>query len=193
MIDDLLTVAKLEEGALAADRQPTVLRELFDQVARTAAPVAARKQTRLEIDCDAALTASLDARLLQRLLDNLVSNAQRFTKAGGVVQLEARVDAPSLVIGVHNDGPPIPVSERPRLFDKFQQVDAKRDRRSGFGLGLYLCRIVAEAHGGSIAIEDPPAGTVPSSCASRSGPPEGGFPGASNAPTVGCLAPRRSA
>lgn len=156
MIDDLLTVAKLEEGALSADRQPTVLRELLDQVARTAAPVAARKQTRLEIDCDAALTASLDVRLLQRLLDNLVSNAQRFTKAGGVVQLEARVDAPSLVIGVHNDGPPIPVSERPRLFDKFQQVDAKRDRRSGFGLGLYLCRIVAEAHGGSIAIEDTP-------------------------------------
>jgi two-component system, OmpR family, heavy metal sensor histidine kinase CusS len=156
MIDDLLTVAKLEEGRMTALRAPTSLRDLLDQVVRTAGPVAESREAHLEIACDAELTPPLDPRLMQRLLDNLVANALRFTPPQGRVRIEGRWSGRQLVVGVHNDGPTIPDEARRRLFQKFEQASPGQDRRRGFGLGLYLCRLVAEAHDGDIGIEDVP-------------------------------------
>ena len=88
---------------------------------------------------------------IRRVLQNLLDNAIRLSEPGKGLSLE--VDAPESTyvrVCVHDQGPGIPEPERDRLFYRFVQG---RGRRGGAGLGLYLCRQIVEAHGGSIHVE----------------------------------------
>ena len=104
------------------------------------------------------LCASLDRELVERVLDNLLSNALRFVKAGDRVELSAAQEEGRLVLRVRNSGAPLPAELRPILFNRFSTQGARG--RGNAGLGLYFCRLVAEAHGGSIALEDAPGWNV---------------------------------
>jgi signal transduction histidine kinase len=100
---------------------------------------------------------NVDRALFLRVLSNLVDNALKFTPDGGRVQLWARCDpevAPDmLLVGVRDTGPGIPPEYLDRVFEKFQQLPSTRGRRRGTGLGLSFCKLVVEAHGGSIWVE----------------------------------------
>jgi two-component system, sensor histidine kinase and response regulator len=98
------------------------------------------------VDCEPDLTGDFDRALIERVLHNLVGNAARYSRPGGSMTVAARRwDDRGIEISVTNTGPPISETIRPHLFEKHARgAGAKR------GMGLYFCRLVAEAHGGTV-------------------------------------------
>ncbi|HTP50248.1 MAG TPA: HAMP domain-containing sensor histidine kinase [Anaeromyxobacteraceae bacterium] len=155
MIGDLLVVSRLEEG-LAAEAAPVEVKPLLVSAVR-AAEARAGSAVRLEVRAPEA-RASLDGPLVRRMIDNLLSNAIRHVGEGDRIELSAEPLDAGLRIAVRNTGPPVPEEARAYIFEKHVS-QGRRDWRNA-GLGLYLCRLVAEAHGGSIAVRDRPGWNV---------------------------------
>lgn len=156
LIGDLLTSGRLElavrPAGAAGPAIPRAEVELRPLLARAAGKVDAR------VDCADDLAIAADALLLERLLANLLHNARRACPEGQVV-VSARIEGETAVLAVEDEGPGIAVEDRSVIFDPFTRLDAARARdHGGVGLGLYLCRQIAEAHGGTIAAEDRPGG-----------------------------------
>jgi signal transduction histidine kinase len=150
MIGDLLVLPRLERGELRGRFATERIRDLLEAVARATELRAAANDLRLLVDVPPDLVAWIDAFLVRRMVENLVSNALRHASRGGRVELSARVEGGRLRLAVRNDGPAIAAEIRPRLFEKYATHGAGDHRNSG--LGLYLCRVVAELHGGRIGI-----------------------------------------
>ncbi|MFP2930306.1 sensor histidine kinase, partial [Pyxidicoccus sp. 3LG] len=156
MISDLMDVPRLEEGRLEPRKVPFRVDRLLDEVRRSLEGAARARKLTLDVATPEALELVGDSELLVRVVENLATNALRYTPTGGRVRLEAGVDAGHHWLAVRNDGPPIAPETRERIFDKFVQGEAEKDSRRGYGLGLYFCRLAAEAHGGRLAVEDMP-------------------------------------
>lgn len=159
MIGDLLNIPRLEQGAVALSRHACSMGGLVDQVIRTHGTRASAEGISLSQSVDRALGGSIDRELVWRLLDNLVSNALRFVTAGQRIDISCEASANDVILRVRNNGPVIPPELRAQLFTKFSQHGHKRGFHN-VGLGLYFCRLVAEAHGGTILCEDDPAWPV---------------------------------
>jgi signal transduction histidine kinase len=125
-------------------------RALLEQVARAAALRAADRAVTVEVAADPDLMAPLDLDLARRLLENLAGNALRFVDRGGRIELAASVDGATLSLVVRNTGPVVPEAVRPHLFQKHAPEELRQVHNAG--LGLYLCQLVAEAHGGQVAL-----------------------------------------
>ncbi len=93
-----------------------------------------------------------DAQLLSRAVGNLVSNAIKYTRERGTIEIDAREEAGHVVIAVRDSGPGIPHEDQKQLFQKFSRTGDRR-RVEGTGLGLYIVRRVAEVHGGKTDVE----------------------------------------
>jgi signal transduction histidine kinase len=142
LIRDLLTSGRLELGRdRALVLEPIELGPLCEEAA-------ARFGARVE--CEPALTLQGDRMLLDRMLKNLLGNARRACPDGDVV-IRGKREVDALVLEVEDEGPGIDKSERSIIFEPFARLDAARDRdQGGVGLGLYLCRQIAQAHHGTI-------------------------------------------
>ena len=117
-------------------------------------------EPRLELRCHGARRAWLDAGRIALMLKNLVGNALRHTAPeDGPVELSVQGSEEWLEFRVRDHGPGIPTAQRARLGEPFYRPDVSRTRDTGgTGLGLYLARQVALAHGGTLSLEDPPGG-----------------------------------
>ncbi|MGC1105277.1 MAG: ATP-binding protein [Candidatus Acidiferrales bacterium] len=154
--DDLLRLSQIEAGKMNADFQAVDLKLLIDSAVEAAHTAAAQK--RLAIT-PPDLPSNLphvrgDANLLRDVLRNLLDNAIQYTPAGGRVEVTATVDDGFAVITVSDTGIGIPLSDQPRIFERFYRVDAARSREvGGTGLGLSIAKHIVEAHGGRIWVE----------------------------------------
>ncbi len=153
MLSEILDTARLEEGRITINRTAIPARDLVERVQHQLGPLARAKKIDLGVQATQDLMLEGDPRLVMRLLENLLSNSIRHAPSGGKVMVNAVREAGDCRLSVHNNGPPIDAADRTRLFNKFEQG---RDglRFGGWGLGLYFCRMVVEAHGGAISIED---------------------------------------
>jgi signal transduction histidine kinase len=154
MVGQILDTAKLEEGRLTLDRAPLSTGELLRKVRQQLAPMARDKRVEVRVEAPLDLGVRGDPRLFSRVIENLLSNSIRHTPAGGQILLAAARDGGACRLSVHNNGASIDPTDRERIFAKFQQGSAEGPRLGGWGLGLYFCRMVVEAHGGHIAVED---------------------------------------
>jgi signal transduction histidine kinase len=154
MVSQILDTAKLEEGRLALERTPIGTSELLRKVRQQLAPMARDKRMDVRVEGPADLSVRGDGRLFGRVIENLLSNSIRHTPSGGKILLAAARDGNNCRLSVHNNGEPIAPDDRERIFAKFQQGGAEGPRLGGWGLGLYFCRMVVEAHGGRISVED---------------------------------------
>jgi two-component system heavy metal sensor histidine kinase CusS len=154
MVSQILDTAKLEEGRLALDRAPMSTSELLKKVRQQLAPMARDKRVEVRVEAPVDLAVRGDARLFGRVIENLLSNSIRHTPSGGKILLAAAREGGDCVLSVHNNGEPIGAEDRERIFAKFQQGNAEGARLGGWGLGLYFCRMVVEAHGGRISVAD---------------------------------------
>jgi two-component system OmpR family sensor kinase len=146
LVEDLLTLARLDEGA-PLRRRPVDLGPYLRGLAEGEAGV--------DIGALAAGTLDADPDRLAQVLRNLLANARRHAGAEGRVELSAAGRGGRLTICVDDDGPGIPPAERARVFDRFHRSEAARDRDSGgSGLGLSIARSIVELHGGRIRIGD---------------------------------------
>jgi signal transduction histidine kinase len=158
LIGDLLLVYRLERGVMAPAREQVPLALVLLSVVRRHALRAEERGVVVEVEADEDLMVAADLDLVQRMLENLLSNALRHVGRGDRVRMDARLSDGRLRIAVRNSGPPVVPELRGRLFDRF--VSGGRREWQNAGLGLYLCRLVAEAHAGSIALVDVPGWNV---------------------------------
>lgn len=151
LVRDLLTSGRLDLGGSSAlESTPCDLRVL-------SLDCAARNDARCDLP-DNPLTVLGDALLLERLLSNLLGNARR-AAGDGEVTLQIHATGDTLTLAVMDDGVGIPPEHRETIFDPFVRLDEARARDAGgTGLGLFLCRQIVEAHGGSIRAVDRPDG-----------------------------------
>ncbi len=148
LVDDLLTLARLDEGVGVELRMVEVVPFLTDLA--TAEPDQSAEIGEL---CIGTIVADPD--LLAQAVRNLLTNAHRYAGPAGRVMLSAKADGETLVVVVEDDGPGIPADERERVFDRFHRSEAARDRASGgSGLGLGITRSIVHRRGGRIWIDD---------------------------------------
>ncbi len=159
MIDDLLNVGKFEAGELRPVRAPISLTDLLNEKVEAYRAELERDNKSLAVCLTPELSGVIaDANLLSRVIDNIISNALKYTGAGGRIEINAKRQADDLVICIRDDGQGIPPEHCSRIFDKFFQVTTATGEplRHGTGLGLTFCRIAVEAHGGKIWVESAP-------------------------------------
>jgi signal transduction histidine kinase len=153
LVADLLDVEELEAGLVRAQRAPARVAPCIDQAVLAHRRTMLARKLELTLEVDPALEFSFDAEMCSRLVENLLDNAVRYAPRAGHVAIFVGLDGDDLLIRVGNDGPPVPVVERERIFERYYRLEARRaGARANRGLGLYFCKLAAEAHGGSIAI-----------------------------------------
>ncbi len=171
LINDLLDLAKIEAGRVEwnIERIDDPFDELLAHVATTFRPLSEEKKISLELEAARKLPAlDCDRDRLIQVLTNLCSNAMKFTPEGGSITIsgipKTRGTMEVLEVAVQDTGQGIPEEELEKVFDRFHQVKAKRDRNrdvnkpKGTGLGLAICREVVNHHGGEIWAEAPEGG-----------------------------------
>ena len=153
LVGDLLFVAQVDAGTIALERSGVDLAELAEESVTAARPAAATKGVDLMLTAEGLPTIAGDRARLAQLLDNLISNAVKFTPAGGRVDLRVFADDGKAVVEVHDTGIGIPASEQVRLFERFfRSSSATEQAIQGTGLGLSIAKAISEAHGGTIAV-----------------------------------------
>lgn len=157
LVNTILDISKLEAEKLTLNLKPGDVKQLAVDVHQMLTVLAAKYELTLNLDVpDGLPPASMDAEQVQRVMTNLVTNALTLTPAGGSVTLRAARDGPAaLRISVADTGPGIPPDKIRSMFTKFFQVEETRKaaRRRGTGLGLTICKLLVEAHGGRIWVE----------------------------------------
>jgi len=152
MIQDLIESSQLESGALLLRRTPIDLSRLATDV--VAQVVAAEERHRIRIIAPApGPRVFADAARIERVLMNLLQNALKYSAASAPIELEVRQAADEVVVSVTDHGAGIPVDLLPRLFQRFSRIRRGEADPGGFGLGLYIARLIVEAHGGRVWAE----------------------------------------
>lgn len=160
-MNDLLDATRLDTGKLRLEFKPAALEALAQRAVTAFGPVAARKQISLRTEVQPSLPkVTLDEHRIGQVISNLVSNALKYTAAGGEIVIKAGLASSSselLQITVSDTGCGIPKEEQERVFERLYQVKAGDAATGhGVGLGLYLCRELVELHGGRIWVESAP-------------------------------------
>jgi signal transduction histidine kinase/CheY-like chemotaxis protein len=151
LIDDLLDVSRIVAGKVELDRRPVDLGAAVREVLTLArqAPGAADRLSDAAIEPRSIVIG--DPERLNQVITNLVSNALKFTPAGGRVDVCVRRTGQEVELTVSDTGEGISADHLPYVFDRFHQVDRSHTRRhGGLGLGLAIVRHVVEVHGGTV-------------------------------------------
>ncbi len=157
LVSDLRLLSQADAGELKLNRRPMQLVELLGQAVRAFEHQAAQKGVRLELDGQPALPAvEADETRLAQVLSNLLTNALRYTLAGGRIRLSAREDSRpgGVIFEVADTGTGIAADDLPFVFDRFYRADKARSDDAGeSGLGLAIVKAIVEAHGGAITVK----------------------------------------
>ncbi|MBP1772437.1 MAG: two-component hybrid sensor and regulator [Holophagaceae bacterium] len=162
MIEDILDIGRAEQVGLDLRRTWIPLDTWLPRLVREVESQAQSRGHVLTWACPAGLELEADPAFLRRLLLNLVDNALKYSPAGSQTRIEARAQPGGVRLEVQDQGEGIPESMREQIFGKFVRLDEDGpDTRTGSGLGLAFCQLVAEAHGGRIWVEgNAPRGSV---------------------------------
>lgn len=160
LIDDILAVSKFEAGQLEPKLQQVLITELLANRVNGFAAQASDESKRLDINCPPHLSALLDPEMIGRVVENLVSNALKYTRRGGQIQVSAWANNGYVQVRVRDDGQGVPDIYKQQIFEKYRQIpdDSDRPQRKGTGLGLAFCGLAVQAHAGQIWVEDAPGG-----------------------------------
>jgi two-component system cell cycle sensor histidine kinase PleC len=156
LVNDLLDLSRIEAGKLELHEQPINLAELIEECTETVAARARARELKLVRDIEANLPPVIaDRRAVKQILLNLLTNAIKFSKPGGTIEVFASL-APSVALrfGVRDEGIGIAEDEQDHVFERFGQARSEATSpEKGSGLGLPIVKGLAEAHGGSITMQ----------------------------------------
>lgn len=164
LVFNLLDISKGDEGELRPEPVEVDLVELINEVVELSKPQADDRKLRIvtELELDSNVLIA-DADLLRRTIENLIDNALRHTPTSGLVKIRAEEhEGGAILLRILDSGPGIPVEMRPRIFEKYVQLEEGKEHssRTGRGLGLVFCRMAIEAHEGDIWVEDAAPGAM---------------------------------
>jgi len=154
LLDDLLTLSRLERDRAQRVRERVDLRRLAAEAAELVAGAAQAKSVAIEVEAGEALPYEGDGDALLRLLSNLLDNAVKYNREGGAVRVAFSREEDGAVIAVSDRGIGIAPVHLDRIFERFYRVDKGRARdEGGTGLGLAIVKHVAQAHEGRVEVE----------------------------------------
>jgi signal transduction histidine kinase len=159
LVSDFLDVSKLESGYVDVKREEIDLSGLIEQSLESYRVLADDKNISLKAVINPSVPlVQGDPRRLDQVLSNLISNAIKFTEENGAVEIGAeRIDETRVNIWVRDNGEGISSDEIGKIFQKYRQVGNMTARKQkGTGLGLVICKMIVEAHGGTIWVESEP-------------------------------------
>jgi signal transduction histidine kinase len=160
LVDDVLDIAKIEAGALPLHLAEVDVAVVIQDALDLVSPLAAERGVTLRpgpAAGPAAGTVRADERRLRQVLINLVTNAVRYNRPAGTVEVAASCGTRVISIDVTDTGPGIPPGQLGRLFVAFDRLGAEHGHEQGAGLGLPLARGLAEAMGGELTVTSHPA------------------------------------
>ena len=159
LVEDLLDISRIVTGKLRLSLLPVNLASVVDAALDTVRPAAENKGLQLVSVLAEEVTVFGDPDRLQQIVWNLLTNAVRFTPAGGTVTVRLERSQGSALINVADTGMGISPAFLPHVFDRFRQDDVgEAQPQKGLGLGLAIVRYLVEAHGGSVSASSAGAG-----------------------------------
>jgi signal transduction histidine kinase len=154
LVNELLFLAQVDAGRLELNLAEADLNQLLAEAAEAAQPAAKAKQIELALETAELTPIVCDRNRIAQLVDNLVSNAVKFTPAGGRVEVKATAASNAVALSVSDTGVGIPADELPRLFDRFYRASsAVGSATPGTGLGLAISQAIAKAHDSTITVQ----------------------------------------
>jgi signal transduction histidine kinase/CheY-like chemotaxis protein len=155
LINEILDLSKIEAGRMELDRGVVSLPDLLEHSVAMVRERAARQGVALTLDVAPDVgTVPADELKLKQVVLNLLTNAVKFTPAGGSVHMRAAIDGGEAVVSVRDTGSGIPAEEQEAIFEAFQRGGrGARQTTEGTGLGLTLSRQIVEMHGGRLSME----------------------------------------
>lgn len=156
LVNNLLDMARLESGKVVLNRQWQPIEDVVGSALRAVQPILGAHGVHVALEDDLP-PVRIDAVLIERILINLMENAVKYTPPDAAIDLGARATAEYLELWVADNGPGLPQGHEDELFSKFMR-GKKESAIPGVGLGLAICRAIAQAHGGTITAVNAPNG-----------------------------------
>lgn len=154
LVNTLLNISRIEMGRVQAQKEVTDLSEIANGVVEELEPSAKDKKISIVREYEDKLVYNTDGRLVRIIFQNLLSNALRYTKEGGHVTLRMKERKDGVVFEVQDTGVGIPPEEQAHIFQKlYRASNAKEMEVNGNGIGLYMCKALAEGLGGNISFK----------------------------------------
>ncbi len=151
VVQQLLTLARVEPNAMEAQKEPIDLAQLTQEVVKQHAEMAVEKNIDLGMSRSESVVMPGSGENLRILLENLLGNALRYTPVGGKVNVNVYAEAGDAVVEVQDNGPGIPENSREQIFERFFRVLGTEVE--GTGLGLSIAQNIVQQHGGIIRVE----------------------------------------
>ncbi len=162
LISTILSVSKLESKRILIDPKPTSIHNLIKNSSRDVRKVYKNKKIHLTIKTSKNVPnkINIDEKLISQVFLNLIDNAFKYNHPGGKVLVKIDGNKKEIVVSISDTGIGIPKNELETLFQKFSRAsNAKLKDTEGAGLGLYLAKLIVEAHGGNIRLASARSGT----------------------------------
>ena len=154
LVENLLYSTRIEEGRMVLKTSPELVCEIIEE-AMQHIRLKAQNHSVTVVCEDDFLLVEADAKLIVQVIINLVDNALKYTPAGASISINAERKESVAEINITDNGNGISDAEKEKIFDKFYCGEHKiADNRRSLGLGLYLCKTIVEAHGGTICVTD---------------------------------------
>ena len=153
LINDILTISRLESGNSDEAKEEVLIAEVVKEVKVTLSPLAAKENIEIEADCDDSVIFA-NKRRIRELINNLIENAIKYNKENGRVKISVKEGALSKIITVEDTGIGIPIHAQGRVFERFYRVDSGRSKiAGGTGLGLSIVKHIVLSLSGEITLE----------------------------------------
>ncbi|WP_405219840.1 sensor histidine kinase [Agrococcus sp. Ld7] len=157
LVEDLLIVGEMSRGEVRLEHESVDLRMLAAEAVHTLDHRARRRGVRLRLLEGGPAVVQADPRRITQVMENLISNAIKYTRDDGTVDVHVDADGREHCVRVVDDGEGVPAAEALRVFERFyRSTSARSSGVQGAGLGLWICRMIIDAHGGSISFASEP-------------------------------------
>ena len=155
LVNDLLTLARLEAGTVVIEKSPVEINQLIRNILEKFQFQINLAELKIEKELTEPLVILMDGEKISQVLNNLIDNAIKFSPKGGTIRISTLSDSVYGIITVKDFGPGISEKDQVRIFERFYQTDKSRKGGPGrgVGLGLAIAKQVVLAHGGTISVE----------------------------------------
>lgn len=153
LVTTLLDMAKIRSGKLVLSKKSFDVGPLLQRVATQLRDSAEKKSLQIAVKSVDDFVVADEDRVYQ-VLENLIGNAIKFAPPQSTITVEAKHASSAMLFEVHDTGAGVPEEKREKIFERFEQIDgADATTRGGAGLGLAICKLIVEQHGGSIGVD----------------------------------------